>query len=669
MFHGNHQRYFVSQFKTVDKLLSEALANLRTADDGRLFVTHVADASAEQRQVLSDDVAQLRFLLRRFMQAQNFRDAQSPVSAVWSFRVAASFASTAVEELRPAYLRGYGEVDAESLRAAERLVADLKSLLRRMTNYLDHGEGGGTVSRLAELDATIDEIDLLRELDRVIAIQRLVELRSPLEQLVERATSPRFEVAVFGRVNSGKTSLLNWWLGRPLLPTGVTPVTAVPTRIVRGKTPQARVTLAGAPPFDIAPEQLVAYVTEDENPANSKRVLNIEIREPATRLVDGLCLVDTPGLGSLATGGTAQTLEYLPRCDLGVMLLEAGGLISREDVDVARAILDAGAELVVALSKADRLSAPELAEALKYAQAHLSAELHVSLEVRAISTRGVGVGLTEVWFQHELAPRVAAHHEQSARAFRRKTAVLREAVVALLQSRLRSNAKGMGKERAPSASPESDAASRAHVALERERRYASAFGLQIQAQIDPLVAAAAAAMTQGWTLSLKNPADLGTELQAAIARSANTATDELAERLKTLREQLHAILRELPIGSATAEELPPPRGRPVWEPGALSLPRNLRRPRGLGTLRSWMRAIAHQRLKRDTRASLERQLAIYADALRDWAIHYVDDLASEFEAAFAVRGGGERIDAERVLSDDGAHRLQDDLTRLQQWRR
>jgi hypothetical protein len=40
-----------------------------------------------------------------------------------------------------------------------------------------------------------------------------------------------FEIALFGRVSSGKSSLLNAVLETNLLPIGVTPVTAVPTRI------------------------------------------------------------------------------------------------------------------------------------------------------------------------------------------------------------------------------------------------------------------------------------------------------------------------------------------------------------------------------------------------------------------------------------------------------
>jgi GTP-binding protein EngB required for normal cell division len=588
---------------------------------------------------------------------------------LWSFRVAVSFAGTAVEELRPAYLRGYGEVDAESAAAVERLVADLKTLLGRMATYLDRGEGTGVAARLAQLDATVDEIDLLRELDRIIAAHGLIELRLPLEQLIERAALPRFEVAVFGRVNSGKSSLLNWWLGRPLLPTGVTPMTAVPTRVVHGEIAQARVTIGASPQLVIPLDQLPAYITEDGNPANSKHVLDIEIRVPAARLVDGVCLVDTPGLGSLATAGATQTLEYLPRCDLGVLLVEAGGVISREDVDVARAILDGGGELVIALSKADRLSDTELPQALAYARDHLGAALHLSIEVGPISTLATHVGLAETWFEHELAPRLATHREQSAAAFRRKTGVLREAVIALLEARLTSNPKMRGSEGAIS-TPTAivpDPASQARAEIEHERRELTSIGLFVQNQVDRIIDAATDALTHGWMTPLSDTAIIGAQVAAVIAQAANEAADGLAERLKSLREMLQQVLNEAVIGSATTLELPLPRGRPLLDTAAIRVSASFAPPRGLKALRPLLRAEAQKRFEQHVRVSLERQLALYGDALRHWGNEFLEDVASQFDAALAIREGRERIDAAAALSGDDARVLKNDLERLQQW--
>jgi GTP-binding protein EngB required for normal cell division len=668
MFSATHQRYLLSSFRSIDKLLSEALANLRADDDGRLFATHTPDATESQRQVLSDYVAQLRFILRRFLQARAFSDMHRSVGALWSFRVAINFAAITVEELRPSYLRGYGNIDPESEAAIERLASDLKVLLRRMARYLDHGEGAGLGARLAQLETTVDEIELLREIDRTISSHGLIELRTPLEQLVKRAASPYLEVAVFGRVNSGKTSLLNWWLGQPLLPTGVTPMTAVPTRILRGEIPQARVTTISAAPLDIPVDQLRPYLTEDHNPSNTKGVLEVEIRIPATRLIDGLCLVDTPGLGSLATVGAAQTLEYLPRCDLGVLLIEAGGVIGREDVDVARAIVDSGGELVIALSKADRLSDTDLSRALEYARVQLTAKLNASFDVRAISTVPTHVALTEAWFRHEFHPRLAAHREHTARALRRKIGALLESVVALLQARLESDVAAKRGERtqAEHPGPETDPVSQVHAEIDRERRSLISIGLS-HTDIDRIIGVASEELVRRWMTPSNDHAIVEAAVRASISNSAAGEADALAQRLRRFRTRLQDSLNALVNSSAPALELPTPHGRPLLDSAAVPLPPSLRRPRVLGVLRPLMRVEARRRLDQYARVSLKRQLAIYEDALRRWGTGYLDDLAAQYDSALALRAGVERAAAAGALDRNRAVVLESDLKRLQEW--
>jgi hypothetical protein len=66
--------------------------------------------------------------------------------------------------------------------------------------------------------------------------------------LLDRMESAAFEVGVFGRVSSGKSSLLNYILQTDVLPIGVTPVTAIPTRISHGPVAEAGIEFAEAQP-------------------------------------------------------------------------------------------------------------------------------------------------------------------------------------------------------------------------------------------------------------------------------------------------------------------------------------------------------------------------------------------------------------------------------------
>jgi len=100
-----------------------------------------------------------------------------------------------------------------------------------------------------------------------------------------------------------------------ILPVGVTPVTAIPTRISHGPVAQAGVEFAEAQARIIDLSELAEYATEEKNPSNAKHVTRIVVKLPSSRLSEGVTFVDTPGLGSLAVAGAEETVAYLPRCD------------------------------------------------------------------------------------------------------------------------------------------------------------------------------------------------------------------------------------------------------------------------------------------------------------------------------------------------------------------
>jgi predicted GTPase len=182
-----------------------------------------------------------------------------------------------------------------------------------------------------------------------------VEFRPALGVIIDRLESDIFEIAVFGRVSSGNSSLLNRIVQADVLPVDVNPNTSAPTRFVYGSAPGGTVWFADRKPerFDIA--RLPEFVTEQSNPSNDKHVTRIVVELPSARLRQGVAFVDTPGLGSLATTGAAETLAYIPRCDLGVVLVDAGSMLTPDDLVTVRALYEAGIPAFILLSKADLL--------------------------------------------------------------------------------------------------------------------------------------------------------------------------------------------------------------------------------------------------------------------------------------------------------------------------
>ena len=102
----------------------------------------------------------------------------------------------------------------------------------------------------------------------------------------EATGEPCFEVAVFGRVSSGKSSLLNHIAGLDVLPVGVTPVTAVPTRLEGGKSRRPGL-VSESRPRQIEISQPWEYASEEGNRGNGKHVTAIAVRVPSSRLGPG----------------------------------------------------------------------------------------------------------------------------------------------------------------------------------------------------------------------------------------------------------------------------------------------------------------------------------------------------------------------------------------------
>lgn len=250
-------------------------------------------------------------------------------------------------------------------------------------------------------------------------------------------TGRRQLLALFGRVNCGKSSLLNSLLKSDVLPVGVNPITAVPTKVRYGREVKASVAFAGGRKRLVSIVDLAKLVTEQGIPGNLKNVVYALIELPSERLRKGIALVDTPGLGSLARRGGAETLAYLPSCDLALLLIDAGATITEENIGTLRLLYEAGVPALVMLSKADLLAKQDLDRAMHYIRENIERELSLRMTVHPVSAlRGHSVVLDQ-FFEHELLPRFQMARALREAAVARKIGLLRESVTAAMETALR----------------------------------------------------------------------------------------------------------------------------------------------------------------------------------------------------------------------------------------
>jgi len=111
--------------------------------------------------------------------------------------------------------------------------------------------------------------------------QGIIKEANDLEQFSQ--PNNWLDVVVLGQFKAGKSSLINSFLQRDVLPMGVLPVTAIITRLVYGSEEHVVITKLDGSKFEISINELSAYVTEKENPENEKEVYLVDIELPALK--------------------------------------------------------------------------------------------------------------------------------------------------------------------------------------------------------------------------------------------------------------------------------------------------------------------------------------------------------------------------------------------------
>ncbi len=196
--------------------------------------------------------------------------------------------------------------------------------------------------------------------------------------LQARLDEGRLRVAALGQFKRGKSSLLNALLGAALLPTGVTPVTAIPTFIRAGTRPRARIALdddkknvVESEGEEVAPV-LDQFISESRNPHNTRRVASVSIEAPSEFLAEGVILIDTPGVGSTFKHNTAVAEAALTECDAALFVLSADPPITEVEIAYLEKIRRLIPRILFVLNKADLLDEAEKADAAHFLETTLS---------------------------------------------------------------------------------------------------------------------------------------------------------------------------------------------------------------------------------------------------------------------------------------------------------
>jgi GTP-binding protein EngB required for normal cell division len=653
---SNHARRLSVTCRHIDKLLADMENALSVTSTKRAFPEYLPDITPAQRRVVEDYIARIRAQLARVLDGQDIERPEPSIPVSRSLHTALTFIAIAAEELQPKYMHGYGEVPPSAAVELNGIASELLGLVNQLDEYVMRGAGENLQERLQRLEQPGDEVALLKRLETIIGEQGLVEFRSTLSMILDRLEDNRFEIALFGRVSSGKSSLLNATLGTDVLPVGVTPITAIPTRITYGETPAVNVWFANRSPEQFEISRLADFVAEQRNPGNEKHVTRIVLQMPSPRLRDGIVFVDTPGLGSLATRGAAETLAYLPRCDLGVVLIDAGSTLTPDDLKIIQTLYEAGIPANVLLSKADLLTVEDRTQVIEYVKGHIRPELNLEAQVHAVSAMPVARDLLTQWFENDISPLYSQRQELKLRSIRRKVGTLQHTVEAALRARLRSKAKEPALDSERLRDVEAvlrQASGKLHETHAAGRKITDEIG----ELASPSLWEAAADLVALWSKGN----DESTTQQVVLDAVNHTLQEKakaLHDLLYSLGRELHESLRStadaLKLADApSAEEFSTLlREMPVFDLG--NIPLSIKRPVVALLLGP---SFAERRIANKLARLIGPQILKALSAYRQLAYAWSEQMVSQIQRRFDAYANGYRAQIERMI---GAQELPSD---------
>lgn len=194
----------------------------------------------------------------------------------------------------------------------------------------------------------LDWIDGVLGGERIPAARR-AELGERLRVVQARAADPLLRIAVFGEASSGKSTLLNGFVRRRLLPSSndVTTRTTTVLRQVGGAEalvatvsgrgdvswPSGSFTQWTRPPGPGSSATLEQALQRVLTTSLAEQVLRLEVRQHARLLGDGIVLLDTPGFSVVDRGHRELAEAAVRQADLALVVVPATAAMSMTLVD------------------------------------------------------------------------------------------------------------------------------------------------------------------------------------------------------------------------------------------------------------------------------------------------------------------------------------------------
>ncbi len=275
---------------------------------------------------------------------------------------------------------------------------------------------------------------LYKQIETIATQQNMVSILNQLDEIKTADSESDFlDLLILGRFKAGKSSFINHLLNINILPTGVLPVTAIVTRISYGRQAHARVTHLDHRVEDIELSRLSEFISESENPENTKEVLVVDLFLPEMKPFEPLRLVDTPGLGSIFKHNTQVTLSWLGKIKAAIVVISAAQPLSEDDMALIKEAVEQSPKVYILLSKTDLVNGEDIKQINSFIKEKLQQFHSVDFETFPYSISSTGQELKQSVIRKMFNPLAQEAHSVHREVYEHKLRFLAKKTVGYLE--------------------------------------------------------------------------------------------------------------------------------------------------------------------------------------------------------------------------------------------
>jgi hypothetical protein len=123
------QRRLLTTFQYIDKLLADIETALHSKNSRRPFFPYIADLAPPQRSAVEDFAARLRAKMLVSLADAGMQPDPPQIPVTRAIHAALTYIDISIQELRPRYMLGYGQVTDTAAEMLNRFVEELQPMV------------------------------------------------------------------------------------------------------------------------------------------------------------------------------------------------------------------------------------------------------------------------------------------------------------------------------------------------------------------------------------------------------------------------------------------------------------------------------------------------------------------------------------------------------------